>query len=453
MTAYEILLSESQERMLMVIKPEHWENLAAVLEKWQLAYGVIGRVTDTGRVQIVYQDRLEVDVPVAPLTDRAPLYSRPIKARVTRKNSPEKLQEDIATKIVKRDVRETFLDILKDTAEKPWIYDQYDHHIGTKTVLGPEGQGAAVQWIRSDLTTDKPYLGVSMATACHERYCYLNPRLGAAHAVLKSARMIAATGGEPLAITDCLNFGNPENEHVMWEFSEGVDGISDACQNLEIPVVSGNVSFYNETDGSSIYPTPMIGMVGKIDDVRNTPPSVFMNPGYVFLIYSKKMKPSFAGSLVEKIVSETLTDAELPEIHWQAEREIMQFLRKAISQGLIETARDVGGGGIAGCLAKMCSVKGFGFELKLGNVWSALGREASEPQQKLLWYLGEVHGAYIVSVSDESLSKFKKLVLDMKDACASEIGKLVLDETSQFLFEEWSIDVKDIQRVLDPRRT
>lgn len=442
MTAYEILLSESQERMLMVIKPEHWDDLAKVLEKWQLAYGIIGRVTDTGRVQIVYQGRLEVDVPVAPLTDKAPVYKRPIKPRNVKYSSSAKSEADLLKKLLKQDISECFLAMLKDTAEKPWIYDQYDHHIGTKTVLGPEAQGGAVLWIRSDLTKDKPYLGACIATSCHERYCYLNPRLGASHAVLKSARMIAASGGEPLAITDCLNYGNPEKPEVMWEFSEGVDGVSEACEKLSIPVVSGNVSLYNETDGKSIYPTPMIGMVGKMDDVRKTVPAVFMETAKVFVLHPKKAKPSLAGSLIEKIATKKLTEIDLPEIDWNGEIEAMNFIRSSINEGMISAVRDVGSGGIATSIAKMCAFKGF--EL------SCLLKEMSSEDQRFMWLFGETHGAYVIGVKPAEVSSFMRALNNLKHCSFLELGDIIDENPIQLSFGKWSFELKDIQRVLDP---
>jgi phosphoribosylformylglycinamidine synthase len=315
MTAYELLLSESQERMLMVVKPENWDALKVVLEKWQLAYGIIGEVTDTKKLKIVYKGIVEVDVPVGPLTDRAPKYNRPTTKEDNRlKRSEEKLF-DFKSEATKEELIS--------------IYKQYDQDIGTKTVRGPRQGGAAVVRLRED------GLGVAISTSCNERYCAISAKLGAAHAVLKSARMIAAVGGRPLAITDCMNYGNPEDPRVMGEFSDGIDGISLACDKLKIAVVSGNVSFYNETDGQSIAPTPMIGMVGKVDDVTKSP-SALLDEENKFVAV---LKP--------------LSFAKFPEINWGAELEAIATLKNIISKFDVVAARDVGSSGIKHTINKM----------------------------------------------------------------------------------------------------
>ncbi len=396
MTAYELLLSESQERMLMVIEPHQWEPLKQVLDKWELHCNAIGVVTDTGRVQIHHQGKLEIDVPVNPMTDAAPKYERPMQARTLSTDAESKAFDvEVAQTIKTKGPDQVLLGILKDTGDKSPVYRQYDHHIGTKTVHGPSEQGAAVLWVRSDWADpSEPHLGVLTAASCNERYCRVDPRQGAAHAVLKSARAIAAAGGRPLAITDCLNYGNPEDPLVMSDFSLGVDGISDACRELSVPVVSGNVSLYNTTDGKSIAPTPMIGMVGKMTDVRPSPPAIIRAATTLYLLHPKKTAPAFGGSLVGKLLGMPLDKGQMPRIQWPAEREAMEFLRRHVAKGAITAARDVGDGGIAATACRMVIGTQLGLSLDLTHA-------DLTSDQAVYRYFGEVSGCYLVAIKDD----------------------------------------------------
>ena len=367
MTAYELLLSESQERMLMVIEPGKWDILNRVLERWQLACTIIGTVTDTGRVHVHYQGRLEVDLPVGPITDEAPKYERPIKHRAV-DAAPAKFEADAEAKATAFGPVRLLEAMLKDTGDKHPVYRQYDRHIGAKTCLSSDEQGAAVLWVRSDWSEkDAEYLGLIATATCNERYCRLNSRLGAAHAVLRSARMIAAVGGNPIAITDCLNFGNPEDPEVMGEFSDAVDGISDACRELSVQVVSGNVSLYNQTDGQSIAPTPMIGMVGKMADVRLAVPATAKREAKLLLVAPHKATAFFSGSLAARTLGLSGRQGALPPIDWQAERESMQFLRSLAQNKLAMAARDVGDGGIAVTATKIGVLAGLGAVLDVSS--------------------------------------------------------------------------------------
>jgi phosphoribosylformylglycinamidine synthase II len=358
MSAYELLLSESQERMLMVIKPECWEPLKEVLDKWLLDASVIGVVTDTGRVQVYHHGRLEADIPVAPITDKAPQYSRPIKPRPSKNdNLDQGAKLNQYQSIIQKIEGIGYVSFLKDLINQPGdylpIHHQYDKHIQNRTVHGPDDGGAAVLWMKSDYADPtEPWLGVSTAVACNQDYCRIDPYWGAAHAVIKTARMIAAAGGKGLAITDCLNYGNPENPEVMWEISQGIDGIAHACQNLNIPVVSGNVSLYNETNGTSIAPTPMIGMVGKVQDVRKSPGAIFTQPGGIYLLSPYQGFPTFGGSLAAKLLGIN-TSGEIPEILWDAELESLKILENLTKLGAISSCRDIGQGGILHTTCKM----------------------------------------------------------------------------------------------------
>ncbi len=371
MTAYEIMLSESQERMLMVIEPKKWPELKQVLQKWQLAHDIIGVVTNTGRMQVTRNGVLEIDLPVSPLTDDAPVYARPVappKEKTGESSLLKSLEQrldlnfDFAAKTLTRALRET--------GSKHKIYEQFDRHIGTKSVLGPEHGGAAVMWIRSEETKQTPYLGVVIAAGCNERRVKNTPAIGAAEAVLKCVREITAAGGRPLAVTDCLNFGSAEDPNVMREFSDSVDGISEACRELDVPVVSGNVSLYNSTDGVSIHPTPMIGVVGRMDDIRKATPAVYtsnIEPAEIFLLTPKFLLKqnkvadhnnspqtvSFVASLAAKLDGLECTEGSLAAVDWESERSAFQAMEALRGADLLIAVRSVGEGGAGLGVVKM----------------------------------------------------------------------------------------------------
>ena len=464
MSAYELLLSESQERMLMVVEPAKWPTLKRLLAKWELACTVIGEVTGTGRVQIHRSGLLEADIPVGPITDEAPRYERPMRARThntpvdtadsgqpTGRTTDQTSYDEVVASAIAAQGAAAFLELaLADTGSKQPIYQQYDHHIGVRTVLGPEHEGAAVLWTRQ---TDwsgpgSEYLGVVVAAACNERYCRMDPRQGAAHAVAKTARMIAACGGEPLAITDCLNYGNPEVPEVMWELSEGVDGISEACRALDVQVVSGNVSLYNETDGRSIAPTPMIGMVGRHDDVRKGVPAVAKGPGVLLLLGPKKLAPTFGGSLAAKLTfalnkrsskeaidrpgtqvdghSSLSLGGTIPPIDWEVERQAIAFLKELTSADLGVTAvRDCGDGGIAVTAAKFAN----GGELELELTLQDLEWEASFDNATCSF--GELAATYLLAIKEEhQVESVAAAVAAYNQLTVTAIGELRVSRVS-----------------------
>ncbi len=390
MTAYELLLSESQERMLLCVEPEKWLELQQCLARWELPFAVIGLVTDSGRMQIVKDQILEVDVPVAPLAESAPRYERPYQLP-TRSYA---VDAELRDRLRSRTPSDLLLAILADDGDKQRIYRQYDHHIGTKTVLGPEEQGAGLLWIRSDWSDgDTPYLGLAVATACNERYCAQDPYLGAAQAVLRCYRAIVATGAVALAVTDCLNYGNPEDPDVMGQIVAGIDGIALACQELKTPVVSGNVSLYNQTDGVSIAPTPMIGMVGKHKDVRKAAAAICRDPGALFLLRPKQLQHYLGGSMAAKILDLQQQREPIPEPHWKAEREAALILQRLTEAGHLLAARDVGAGGVLTTLSKMVlhqNAPSLGFAANIA---------AGVPEaERMLHYFGESGATYILQV-------------------------------------------------------
>lgn len=370
MSAYEIMLSESQERMLMVITPEKWPDLREVLDRWQLPNAIIGVVTNTGRMQIQRDGVLEIDLPVAPLTDEAPLYERKLSEQVNRpadsselSNLAIRLQSDHAF------AADVYRRMLIDAGSKKIIFEQFDRHVGTKTVFASDHGGAAVLWLRTNDSNHSPYLGISISSGCNERRVFNNPRVGSAQAVRDCAREIVATGGRPLAVTDCLNFGNAEDPKVMRQFSDSVDGISEACRALGTPVISGNVSLYNATGSKSIYPTPMIGMVGVVDDIRQATPATVQNETDLELYELRPctdVEPEFAAALVGKISSIGPDHGRIAEIDWTQEKIIFKALDFLRSTGELNAARPISEGGLGMAVIKMLSKlihSGFDFEI------------------------------------------------------------------------------------------
>jgi phosphoribosylformylglycinamidine synthase len=395
MTAYEIMLSESQERMLMVIEPNKWAELQAVLKKWQLSHAVIGEVTDTGRMQIEAKGVLEIDLPVAPLTDEAPVYERPISSRRSACDDSSALQE--LRKRLSGDLGyalDLYRKMIADVGSKKQIIQQFDRHVGGKTVFDSERGGAAVMWIRSRETGHKPFLGLAMTAGCNERRVKNSPLIGASEAVRDCARTIVAAGGQPIAVTDCLNFGNAEDADVMRDFSDSVDGITEACQALGTPVVSGNVSLYNATGTTSIFPTPMIGMVGKLDDVRKAVPATVESSQDLLICTitaCSVVKTSLAASLAAKNANIPPTEGAISAIDWTAEKQSHEAIHSLQNSGYLVAARAAGEGGIGLAAFKMAINS-----VRLGASLEILTSDGME-------FFGEGAATFLVAIKPENL--------------------------------------------------
>ena len=317
MSAYEMLLSESQERMLFVVEPMKKDALVDQLKTFEIEAAIIGEVTDTKRMVIEHQARIEVDIKIEDLVENSPRYNRD-----TREKKPR--DKDF------RDDELSFENISH-------VYEHYDRSIGNRTVLSSEHGGAALLWLKNE-SKKFPYLGVSAVTVCDEVLCEKNAKFGAAWNLLKAYRSLSACGTEPLALTDCLNFGSPENPEVMHDFSQAIDGLSEAAEALGTAIVSGNVSLYNETDAEAVFPTPMVGMIGRTEDVRRHAKAVFQSPGKIFYI---------------GFLPESDTNLLSTKIPYKEEIEVSKFLRKEIQKGTIQVCREVGRGGLSKCIKKM----------------------------------------------------------------------------------------------------
>ena len=353
MSPYELMLSESQERMLICAKKGYINEIKKIFDKYELHAELIGEVTNTGKMQLYWHGELAAEVPIAPITELAPVLDRPI--------SRPKYLDEIASfninEMPRVDENTAFKALLsnENVLNKAYIYDQYDAHIGTNTIKMPGLLGAAAMRIK------QTGAALVMAAQCNTRHNFVNPRLGAAEAVAASGRKIAMSGATPLAITDCLNYGNPQNPEVMWQFAKGCEGIKQACAALNTPVVSGNVSLYNETDGISVQPTPAIVSVGVLKDATKLLPSVLAKDSDLYLLGATK--GNFAGSLYAKVLYDKCAGC-LDELDFKAERALWDLVIKANESSLLSFANSVGIGGIAITLAKMSACANLGVDAK-----------------------------------------------------------------------------------------
>jgi phosphoribosylformylglycinamidine synthase II len=344
MTPYEILLSESQERMLIVARAGGEDVVRQVFSKWDLDASVIGHVGDDGHLRVLFRGAEVAQLPIALLTDEAPAYDRPAAPPADFEQQQE-LQLDHLP--LPGDYNQTLLTLLDspNIASKRWVYRQYDHLVRSNTVVEP-GSDAAVIRIKG---TRK---GIALSVDCNSRYCALDPYVGAMIAVVEGARNVVCAGATPLGITDCLNFGNPEKPAIMWQFAEAVRGIRDACVALDVPVVSGNVSFYNETEGHAIPPTPTIAMVGLLEHVEHHMTQWFKAEGDVIVLLGRTREELGASEYLA--LAHGLVRGAPPWIDLEVEKQVQRICLSAIAEGLVRSAHDVGEGGLAVALAECC---------------------------------------------------------------------------------------------------
>jgi phosphoribosylformylglycinamidine synthase II len=365
MTPYEIMLSESQERMLLVAEKGREDEVFRVFQKWGLDAVTIGRVINQPAMRVLEHGKVVAEIPNAALTDDAPLYHRPLE----RWEPP--VPRDIPANVALGRKAE-FTDDLKrllaspNICSKRWVFQQYDSMVQTNTVEGPGGEGGVIR-IKG---TGR---GLAMALDGNSRWCYLDPKLGAMHAVAESARNVACTGATPVAATNCLNFGNPEKPHIMWQFSQIVDGISKACEELETPITGGNVSFYNETLGEGVYPTPVIGVVGIMDDVHKAVGPNFREPGRALLVI-RGSEPGDASDVEAEFGSSEYAKELLgeiwgfpPSLELEKEAALQKAVVEMIGAGLLESAKDCSEGGLAVALAECGFAHGIGAKVDLGS--------------------------------------------------------------------------------------
>jgi len=311
---------------------------------------VIGEVTDTARMELMWHGEKCADMPIAPVSEEAPMLDRPIARPQYLDAVNAKTLSDYKT-VDNQEVYETLLSHI-EVSDKAWVYNQYDSMVQTNTTKGPGSLDASCIRIKENGKA------LAMSSDCNPRYCYADPRKGAALAVVESGRNVAMSGARPLSITDCLNFGNPENPEVMWQFAESCEGIKEACLALNTPVVSGNVSLYNETNGVSVFPTPAIAMVGLNEDENKILPSAFQKEGSLVLLVGET-KGEFGASLYIKALHGETTGT-VPSLDYSTELALWELVIEANKQGFLNAAKDVNVGGIAIALSKMSAVSSMG---------------------------------------------------------------------------------------------
>jgi phosphoribosylformylglycinamidine synthase subunit PurL len=433
MTPYEIMLSESQERMLLVAEKGREREVLDVFKKWGLDAVVVGTVTDGGLLRVKDHGKVVAEIPAHPLAEEGPVYRRPIA-------QPPLKQETAADWFTfaaeGTNLTQNFIKLLASAAiaSKRWITEQYDTMVRTNTLVVPGAGDAAVMRIKETKRA------LALATDGNGRWCQLNPRLGAMHAVAEAARNVACSGARPIAATNCLNFGSPEKPEVMWQFSEVIDGLTVACNELGTPITGGNVSFYNETLGKSIYPTPVIGVLGVIEDASHVLKIAFRDEGDLIVLLegstsvvgaqhaaplqgnqSSALAQEFSSSEYSKTIA-GIVAGQPPVIDLQAEKRLIDCLVALTAEGAILSAHDVSDGGLAVTIAECC----FG----AGGISVKVKFDGQEPAEAALF--GERGARAVVSIKPSSLAR----VLDTARQCevgAVEIGKVT--PGSAFCFE------------------
>jgi len=369
MTPYEIMLSESQERMLLVAEKGREPEVLGVFKKWGLDAMVVGQVTEGGIARIKDNGRVAAEIPAHPLAEEGPVYNRPLAAPAAR---VETEKDWFAFAPEGTNLTLNFVKLLASPAiaSKRWITEQYDTSVRTNTLAGPGASDAAVVRIK-DPKTGAVKRALALSTDGNGRWCQLNPRVGAMHAVAEAARNVASSGARPIAATNCLNFGSPEKPEVMWQFSQAIDGLTEACTAFGTPITGGNVSFYNETLGKSIYPTPVIGVLGVIEDVSRVLKIAFHEEGDVILLLdgaapsSAEAAREFSSSEYSKVIA-GITAGEPPVIDLIAEKRLIDCLVALAAAGAVQSAHDVSDGGLAVTLAESCfAANGLGAQAKL----------------------------------------------------------------------------------------
>jgi phosphoribosylformylglycinamidine synthase len=458
MSAYEIMLSESQERMLLVATKGREGEVLRVFEKWGLDGVIVGTVQPEPRLRIRHHGVLVADIPNKSLTDDAPLYHRPVgvwKAPVALEPSEEVLKQLAKDRDYTADLKKLLASA--NVCSKRWVHEQYDTMVQTNTVIGPGGEGGVmrIKGTAKPDAADGPIgdIGLAMALDGNGRWAYLDPRLGAMHAVAECARKVAMTGAKPVAATNCLNFGNPEKPEIMAQLSAAIDGIAEACTALGTPVTGGNVSLYNETRGEGIYPTPVLGIVGILDDVNKAVPADFQKAGDAILLLwplprdeqpdpnlavpfkpipmnpyvVPELNPNLPISIFPDLVPDAPTSsaAELiafgsseyakvilgslwgtpPPLDLEAEASLHQLLSELAGEGLLRSARDFSDGGIAVALAQAGFAKGIG---------ATVEQDQSLMVHPLFGLFAEPASTVLVTTHPSNVSAIEKLADEYK---------------------------------------
>ena len=374
MTPYEMMLSESQERMLFVVEPQHEAQAMEIFDRWGIICAKVGKVTDDGRLRLFHQGEEVADMPVTALVDECPVYNKPSSEPASFRESAS-IDTGAFDEIT--DLNGALEKVLASptVASKEWVYNQYDYMVRTATAVRP-GSDAAV------VLVDGTRKALAMTTDCNGRYVHLDPEMGGRIAVAEAARNVVCSGAEPLAITDNLNFGNPEKPEIFWQLEKSADGMSEACVKLDTPVIGGNVSLYNENAKGAIYPTPVIGMVGLVHDIDHITTQGFKSEGDVIVLLGDT-KAEFGGSELQYVMNGA-PSGRPPVIDLDVEKQVQGAVLSAIQQGLVASAHDLSEGGIAVALAESCMSGGKGADVSLSSELRADHLLFSESQSRIL---------------------------------------------------------------------
>jgi phosphoribosylformylglycinamidine synthase subunit PurL len=418
MMPYEFMLSESQERMLICARKGTEQAIIDIFEKWDLDCAVIGEVTGTGNMELFWHGEKCAEIPVDPVSEEAPVLDRPV-------SRPTYLDEIAKVTLADFDTvdNQTAFEKLissMEVVDKGWIYQQYDSMVQTNTIKKGGELDASVIRIKEN------GVALAMSADCNVRFCYIDPFAGAAAAVIESGRNVAMSGATPKAVTDCLNYGNPENPEVMWQFAQGCLGIKQACSELNTPVIGGNVSLYNETNGKSVFPTPAIAMVGINEDQNNVLLSTFQKEGNTLYLVGES-RSEFGGSLYMKELCGTVAGT-IPAMDYDKERALWNLVIEANKKGLLSCAKDCSAGGVAIALAKMACVSSKGIVATMSITDS---RDI----------FAESMSRAIIEVAPENCAAFEAMLGDLKSEKIGTIGGDV------FALNDVKMNLADMQEV------
>lgn len=405
MSPYEILLSESQERMLYAVNEDKVEEVIKIAKSYGLEASEIGETTDTGRMEVFYKGEKVADLPISAIVDNAPVYNRPRKKPEYLKETKSFNQEELP----QIDLKEAIRQVLSSPtiAKKEWVYRQYDHEVGINTVVKPGSDSAIlrIKWaVKPEINSEK---AVAISSDGNGRWVYLNPYEGGKRVVAEAVRNVYVSGAKPLAITDCLNWGNPENPEIMWQFEQATKGMADACKELNTPVIGGNVSLYNETvlpdKRINIYPTPIVVAVGVLDSPEEAIPSYYQEEGDIIILIGEIDKePTINGSEYLKEVHGKVL-GNIPPINLEMERKLSQFIRE--NKKFIKSAHDVSDGGLITAIIEpaFAEEKTFGLELNIETNY--------RPDFEIF---DEMRSIIVISVSDDNVKKLEEKAKELE---------------------------------------
>jgi phosphoribosylformylglycinamidine synthase len=451
MTPYEIMLSESQERMLLVAEKGREREVLDVFTKWGLDAVVVGEVTDGGLLRVKDRGKLVAEIPAHPLAEEGPVYRRPIAQPPLRN---ETAADWFSFSAAGTNLTTNFVKLLGSPAiaSKRWITEQYDTSVRTNTLAGPGASDAAVIRIK-DPETGIVKRALALSTDGNGRWCQLNPRVGAMHAVAEAARNVAASGARPMAATNCLNFGGPEKPEVMWQFSEVIDGLTVACNELGTPITGGNVSFYNETLGKSIYPTPVIGVLGILEDASRVLKIAFRREGDLIILFDASrstdratatLAQEFSSSEYSKTIA-GIVAGEPPAVVLAAEKRLQECLVSLAASGAVRSAHDVSDGGIAVALAECC------FAASSQHAALQLGAQVNLPEESCpaeYALFGERGARIVVSAAPTSLAR----VLEIARQCgvaAHQIGQVIRGDAFRIEYKGRAVIESSVAKLHD----